>query len=96
MVLGWREWLLGFTCNILSYRLSLQKKTRLQKCLLLQVFNMSQTESLFLEAMQIESSVEYNSSSKSMLGDVTSSNSTAGATHVLVFMLGDKQNKKQF
>ena len=28
-----------------------------------------------------------------MLGDVTSSNSTAGATHVLVFMLGDKQNK---
>ena len=74
--------------------MSLQKKNPFAKMFAVAGFQY-EPDSL-LEAMQIESSVEYNSSSKSMLGDVTSSNSTAGATHVLVFMLGDKQNKKQF
>lgn len=56
---------------------------------------MSQSERiccLTLDEMQIEPSVEYDSSSKSVLGDVTCGNSTVAATHALVFMLGGKRN----
>jgi ribosomal protein L1 len=43
---------------------------------------------LTLDEMEISGSVDYDASSKQVLGDVTLPNDSGSATHLLAFMLG--------